>query len=168
MAETLWSQNLNLSVFYPAPNLLFDRVQTTFTGWSARKGAGKDKGENLHGLECWEGVWRQLPATLTCKRESLRKKESGSVQTGRVHFQVTVCGVMFCPFSRHQGRITSPNAFKTRLKFEPTSKHSCQEIAFSVTRQACTCKCPDMVGEKCQEITVVCPFPSPWGLFFSP
>ena len=43
-------------------------------------------------------------------------------------FQVTVCSVTGCPFSRHK-EIGGPNAFKTRLKC------TCHEIVLSVTRQ---------------------------------
>ena len=50
---------------------------------------------------------------------------------------MTVCGVTFSPFSRHQGDHI-PKCLENKV--QTTSKQSCHGTALSVTRQTCTCK----------------------------
>ena len=59
-------------------------------------------------------------------------------------FQVTVCGITVCQFSRHKD-IRGPNAFETRLKC------ICHEITLSVTRQTCTWNCPGL-GDRATKV----------------
>ena len=64
-------------------------------------------------------------------------------------FQVTVCGVTFCPFSGHQGG-HNPECLKSKV--QTTSKHSCHVNVLSVTRQTHTCKHPVVIGFGCGPI----------------